>query len=84
MIAFAIYTNDGCVPCHEAKEKLEKYNVSYEEYQIGKDISREDVIKKFPDAKVTPVIYHYQSNSVIPYQILELVLIAEKMKEKEK
>lgn len=36
-----IYTNTGCSACHQAKEFLEKHNVSFVEKSIAKDPSHQ-------------------------------------------
>lgn len=84
MVAYEIYTNEGCIPCHQAKEKLIAANVEFKEFVIGRDITRDEVIQKFPNAKFTPVIYNERTKGLIQWQVLDLVLLAEKMMEKEK
>jgi len=83
MRAYDIYTKEGCVPCHQALEKLKAANVEFKEFVIGKDITREEVLQKFPNAKVTPIIYNYRTDGIVQWQVLDLLLIAEKMMEKE-
>lgn len=51
-----LYTRENCTFCIKAKELLQKNNIPYEEFIIGKDISRNEVIQKFPDRKKLPII----------------------------
>jgi glutaredoxin len=51
-----IYTKDACPNCLETKQLLTSNNVDYKEHIVGRDISREDTIAKFPGAKVVPII----------------------------
>ena len=47
------YTLEGCVHCMHLHELLERSNVPNERItyvDVGKDISKEDFIKKFPEA----------------------------------
>lgn len=79
MADFAVYTLDNCIPCQQAKEKLKASNTEYDEYVIGKDISRDEVKLKFPYARLTPVIVHLKSGSIIPLSTLDLMIVANKM-----
>lgn len=51
-----IYTRDGCFYCTQAKKLLVETNKEYVEYVIGKDVTRDDVIAKFPEQKVLPIV----------------------------
>ena len=51
-----IYTRENCEYCKMAKELLTEHNLSFTEYVIGKDITRDEVVKKFPDKKILPII----------------------------
>jgi len=51
-----IYTKDGCNNCDTAKRMLNEKNVEYVEYIVGRDISREDVLTRFPTAKTVPIM----------------------------
>ena len=51
------YTLEGCVHCMHLHELLERSNVPNERVtyvDVGKDISKEDFIKKFPEANGYP------------------------------
>jgi glutaredoxin len=53
---FKIYTRDGCTFCDAAKLMLSWGKYEFQEIKIGPDISREQVIEKFPDRKTLPII----------------------------
>jgi glutaredoxin len=42
--------------CSSTKKALNQNGVAYVEYQIGVNITREDVLAKFPNAKTVPII----------------------------
>ena len=42
-----LYTMDGCKYCVLAKELLERMDLDYDEVKLGRDISKEEVKKKF-------------------------------------
>ena len=47
------YTLEGCIHCMHLKQLMERSNISNERVtyiNVGKDISKEDFIKKFPEA----------------------------------
>lgn len=51
-----IYTRDGCSFCDKAKHLMNENNMKYAEMIIGENIQREDVIQKFPNIKLLPII----------------------------
>lgn len=51
-----LYTKESCPNCESTKQLLTSRNVEYHEIVVGKDISREATIAKFPAAKVVPII----------------------------
>lgn len=53
---YELYTKDDCARCVEVKEFLLKNQLSYKEHVIGKDITQDEVRKKFPRVFVLPVI----------------------------
>ena len=67
-----IYSKDNCPNCEKAKTKLLKYNPKI--LKIGKDISREDFITKFPEVKQVPQII-INSQHIGNYEALEKWLI---------
>ena len=76
MEAFVIYTRDQCPVCDATIQKLNASGVEYRELRIGRDITRDEVLQKFPDAKVTPVIWHVGGEQVVSGDMFELMLIA--------
>ena len=51
-----LYTKSDCPICKQAKSILDNNKILYWEYEIGHNISREEVLQRFPTAKVVPVI----------------------------
>ena len=51
-----IYTKEKCKYCNNAKQLLVDKKLPYQEYAIGLDIDREDVIEKYPEAKTVPIV----------------------------
>ncbi|CAB4162968.1 GrxC Glutaredoxin and related proteins [uncultured Caudovirales phage] len=51
-----IYTKENCTFCTQAKMLLSSKGVSYEEYKLNEDFSRESLLELFPQAKTFPVI----------------------------
>lgn len=51
-----IYTRDGCSLCDKAKSFMTENNIQYSEMSIGKNIQREEVIQKFPEVKLLPIV----------------------------
>ena len=51
-----IYTRDGCSFCDKAKSFMTENNIQYSEMSIGKNIKREEVIQKFPEVKLLPIV----------------------------
>ena len=51
-----LYTKPSCHICESVKQLLSTHNVTYQEIVIGRDISRQEVIEKFPQARIAPII----------------------------
>ena len=51
-----VYSKDNCPACETLKKKLIKDNIKFTEKKIGKDITREDFLKKFPNVRSVPFI----------------------------
>jgi glutaredoxin len=51
-----IYTRQGCSKCVVLKEILQNKNVEYTEHEIDKTVSREEVVSKFPNVKMLPIV----------------------------
>lgn len=51
-----MYSRRQCSLCQQAKQLLEANNVPFRELIIEEDITRDDVIEKFPGRKMLPII----------------------------
>lgn len=51
-----IYSKPHCRYCLASTDLLTAKAIPYTEYKINQHISREDFLKKFPEAKTVPVI----------------------------
>ena len=51
-----IYTKDNCPACVQLKAQLKQKGEEFTEIKIGKDITREDFIVKFPTVKTVPYV----------------------------
>jgi glutaredoxin len=55
-VLIEVYTKPDCPLCDTAKRMLNEKKLSFHEIVIGRDITREEVLEKFPEARVAPVI----------------------------
>lgn len=51
-----VYTKDNCPACVSLKMRLQKEGESFTEVNIGKDITREAFMEKFPMVRQVPHI----------------------------
>jgi len=51
-----VYTKDNCPACNTLKAKLRSEGVAFEEVHIGRDISREDFMSKYPTVRTVPFV----------------------------
>lgn len=51
-----VITREDCPFCVKVKEYLKENQIQYTETQIGRDIMREVVVARFPEAKTVPII----------------------------
>jgi glutaredoxin len=51
-----LYGRNGCSRCEQSKKFLRDNSIDFVEYEVGKDVPREVVLEKFPDAKMLPVV----------------------------
>ena len=51
-----LYTRPGCTLCDYAKRELAKRNIPYQEVDISEQTKRDEVKKRFPEAKMLPVV----------------------------
>ena len=49
-----IYTKEDCPACMVLKSKLFSKNIDYKEVMIGRDITREEFMEKFPGVRQVP------------------------------
>ena len=52
-----IYSKDACPYCDKAKALLISKNIDYVEYNIPRNITREEFLETFPNTKTVPQIY---------------------------
>jgi glutaredoxin len=53
---YDLYTKDNCTFCTKAKALLEEKNIMYREFIVGVNVTREEVLRKFPDQTMVPII----------------------------
>ena len=58
MAKFTLITRDDCVYCAQAKSLLADNEISFTELKIGVDLTRDDVLRDYPDQKVLPIVLH--------------------------
>jgi glutaredoxin len=51
-----LYTTENCNYCTKAKNVLNSLKVEYKSYTVGKEVSRDFIMGKFPNAKSYPVV----------------------------
>ena len=51
-----VYSKDNCGYCTKAKALLKKLNLKFDEYKMGDNITRDEIISKFPNSKTMPII----------------------------
>ena len=49
-----VYTKDNCPACVSLKATLKQEGKPFKEINIGKDITREDFMSKFPTVRTVP------------------------------
>ena len=52
-----VYGKQNCGFCTQAIALLDSTGVEYKKYIIDEDISREEFVSKFPDARTVPLVY---------------------------
>ena len=58
-----VYTKDNCPACVTLKELLNTSKVPFQEVKIGRDISREDFMKKYPSVRSVPYMVEAEDAS---------------------
>lgn len=56
MVLIEIYTRSECPLCETAKKMMLESGVQFKEYMLGVNITRDEVLKRFPEAKKVPII----------------------------
>jgi glutaredoxin len=51
-----LYTRGACQLCDQTKTALKKNNLAFEERIIERDITRDEVLEKFPGARMLPIV----------------------------
>lgn len=51
-----LYTRTDCSYCVRAKNLLQSLGLEYKTYLIGEQVSRDDVLAKFPNAMSLPIV----------------------------
>lgn len=51
-----LYSKDNCSYCTNAKLLLTSKGISFTEYKLGEDFTRENLLDMFPEAKTFPVV----------------------------
>ena len=57
-----VYTKDNCPACVSLKARLSKEGEYFTEVNIGKDITREQFMEKFPHVRQVPHIEFVKEN----------------------
>lgn len=50
-----LISREGCSYCTKAKNALKERSIEFTEKEIGKDITREEVLTQYPEAKNLPI-----------------------------
>lgn len=56
MNRIVVYTKPNCSYCVQAKGLLNMKAIPFQEIHIGTDITRDQLVEQFPDARTAPVI----------------------------
>ncbi len=51
-----VYTKDNCPACVTLKASLAKTGEAFQEVKIGRDITREEFMSKFPTVRTVPYV----------------------------
>lgn len=52
-----VWSKDNCIYCTKAKNILNSKNIPFEERNISKDWTKEDLLRDVPNAKTVPQIF---------------------------
>jgi glutaredoxin len=62
---YTIYTKDNCVLCEQAKDLLTAKGLPFITMKLYEDISRDELLQKFPNARTMPQILKEDSTSAL-------------------
>jgi glutaredoxin len=51
-----LYTKNDCPLCEDTKQTLLSHKIPYQEKVIGIDITRDEVLELYPQARIAPII----------------------------
>lgn len=51
-----LYSKDNCSYCTNAKLLLTSKGISFTEFKLGEDFTRENLLEMFPEARTFPII----------------------------
>lgn len=68
-----MFTKPDCPFCVQAKDLLSAKNFTYSEFELGKDLTKEEFLEQFPNVKTVPYII-VGNNHVGGYkQLVEMI-----------
>jgi glutaredoxin len=62
---FTIYTKDDCTYCEQAKALLTSRGLPFTTVKLGEQITREELLQKFPTARTMPQILKEDQHSAL-------------------
>lgn len=51
-----VFGKDGCSYCEKAVNLLELHRLDYKYYKVGRDLTINELLEKFPEAKTVPIV----------------------------
>lgn len=51
-----IYSKPTCPQCDQTKALLKAHNIPFTELRVGENVTREEVLEAFPNARMMPII----------------------------
>jgi glutaredoxin 3 len=62
---YTVYWRESCGYCVAAKRLLDEKGISYDAPLVGRDVSREELLAKFPSMTTVPIIYDNVTDTLI-------------------